>query len=45
MTAIFSKSLKTNRWDPITETDPADFTNEKLVARWKKECDKWKTVK
>lgn len=45
MAAIFTKSLKQNRWDPIQETDPADFTNDKLVARWKKECDKWKTVK
>ena len=39
------KSLKTDRWDPIKETDPADFTNDKLVARWKAECDKWKAVR
>ena len=45
MAKIMEKSLKTDRWDPIQESDPSDFTNDKLVARWKAECDKWKQVK
>lgn len=45
LAGIMRKSLKTDRWDPIKETDPADFTNDKLVARWKAECDKWKAVR
>ena len=44
MAAIMAKSLRTDRWSPITETDPADFTNDKLVDRWKAECNKWKAV-
>ena len=45
MAAIMAKSLRTDRWAPITETDPADFTNDKLVDRWKAECNKWKAVR
>ena len=42
---IFKKSLKQNRWDPITFAGDHEFTNDAVVARWQVETGKWHAVR
>ena len=45
MKEIFKASLKKNRWEGIAWTEPHEFTNDAVVARWREETDKWKAVR
>ena len=44
MQEIYKASLKKNRWEGIKWTEPNEFTNDAIVARWQEEIDKWKAV-
>ena len=45
MKEVFKDSLKKDIWEGIKWTEPHEFTNDAVVARWKEETDKWKAVR
>ena len=41
LSAIFKKSLKSNRWEKIDLGPAENYTHDNMVARWVVEKNKW----